>query len=76
MIIWHGWSDAAVNALNTIRYYEDAETNEANAQEAKRTSEISPVSSCCPVSAIAVGARAPVRASPVLLIVCRSSRIG
>ncbi len=35
MIMWHGWSDALLSALGTIRYYEEAEANKANAKGRK-----------------------------------------
>jgi feruloyl esterase len=35
MIMWQGWSDPAFSALGTIKYYEDAEANKANAKGRK-----------------------------------------
>jgi feruloyl esterase len=36
MIMWNGWADPILSALGTIRYYEEAESNKANAKGKKK----------------------------------------
>ena len=36
MIMWNGWADPILSALGTIKYYEEAESNKANAKGKKK----------------------------------------